>query len=65
VAGIAVSIGLSPVERELYTKSFARGTSEEKIEEYITFYNDTARPMKWKYDGKKKIKNMKTIWETL
>ena len=34
---------------------------EEKIREYITFYNTTARPMKWKYDGKKKTKNMKNI----
>jgi len=26
---------------------------QEKITEYITFYNKTARPMKWNYDGKK------------
>ena len=34
---------------------------EEKILKYISFYNTTARPMKWKYDGKKKTNNMKNI----
>jgi hypothetical protein len=33
----------------------------EKILEYIAFYNTTARPMKWEYDGKRKTKIMKSI----
>jgi hypothetical protein len=47
--------GLS--RRVLHRGSFASVEDlNEKILKYISFYNATAKPMKWKYDGTKKEK---------
>ena len=60
---VLVEIWFSGLSRRVLRRGNFKSVDQvqEKITEYITFYNKTARPMKWNYDGKKKTKIMKNI----
>ena len=57
-----IEIWFSGLSRRILSRgSFdSVGELEKKILKYISFYNMTAKPMKWKYDGTEK-KNTKAI----
>ena len=52
-----IEIWFSGLSRRVLNRGNFRSVDElkQKILDYIAFYNQTAKPMKWKYDGK--IKN--------
>jgi len=56
-----IEIWFSGLTRRVLNRGNFRSVDElkQKILEYIAFYNMTAKPMKWKYDGK--IKNNPVI----
>ena len=60
-----IEIWFSGLSRRVLRRGNFRSVEElqAKILEYIAFYNVSARPMKWKYDGTPKTKpsNMKPI----
>ena len=53
-----IEIGFSGLSRRVLHRGSFRSVDElqAKILEYIAFYNTTARPMNWKYDGTPKTK---------
>jgi len=60
-----IEIWFSGLSRRVLRRGTFRSVKElqAKIMEYIAFYNTTARPMKWKYDGTPKRKT--TITKTI